>query len=81
MEILIYPSKTEDISYFIETQQSFKKGERFYMILEYFGNPRIAKAPWDGGWVSPKMNKAIMDFCSARRRRNKSLVTFKRYLE
>ena len=25
------------------------------MILEYFGNPRIAKhAPWDGGWVFTK---------------------------
>ena len=47
--------KTEDDFIFIETQQSFKKGERFYMILEYFGNPRIAKhAPWDGGWVFAK---------------------------
>ena len=47
--------KTEDDFIFIETQQSFKKGERYYMILEYFGNPRIAKhAPWDGGWVFAK---------------------------
>ena len=42
--------KPKTISFFIETQQSFKKGERFYMILEYFRNPRIAKSTL-GWWL------------------------------
>lgn len=47
--------RTEGDFVFIDTQQSFKKGERFYLIIEYFGNPKIAKnAPWDGGWVFTK---------------------------
>lgn len=50
--------RTEGDFIFIDTQQNFKKGERYYLILEYFGNPRIAKnAPWDGGWVFAKDEK------------------------
>lgn len=50
--------RTEGDFIFIDTQQNFKKGERYYLILEYFGNPRIAKkAPWDGGWVFTKDEK------------------------
>ena len=35
------------------------------MILEYFGNPRIAKTPWDGGWVFTKdEQRQSLDFCA-----------------
>lgn len=37
---------------FIKTSQNFKKGEKHFFILQFSGNPKIAKkAPWDGGWV------------------------------
>ena len=50
--------RTEGDFIFIDTKQNFKKGERYYLILEYFGNPKIAKkAPWDGGWVFTKDEK------------------------
>ncbi|WP_417431699.1 M1 family metallopeptidase [Halpernia sp.] len=37
---------------FLETNQKFKKGEKFSLTIQFFGKPIITKnAPWDGGWV------------------------------
>ncbi len=37
---------------FVSAKKKFKKGEKYFINIEYFGNPTIAKrAPWDGGWV------------------------------
>lgn len=37
---------------FIKSNQSFRKGEKFSIEIDFFGNPIAAKnAPWDGGWV------------------------------
>lgn len=43
---------------FIKTKRNFKKGEKGFFTIEYFGTPIVAKnAPWDGGWVFKKDNK------------------------
>ena len=40
---------------FIETNKSFKKGEKYTFTIQFSGNPKVAKkAPWDGGWVFSK---------------------------
>lgn len=40
---------------FIETDRTYKKGEKAFFTIKFFGNPTIAKnAPWDGGWVFSK---------------------------
>ncbi|SFI06254.1 M1 family metallopeptidase [Halpernia frigidisoli] len=37
---------------FLETNQNFKKGQKFSVIFKFYGNPIVAvKPPWDGGWV------------------------------
>lgn len=42
---------------FIETQQRFRKGERYELDIAFSGNPTIAQnAPWDGGWFFTKDN-------------------------
>ena len=53
-----FTSKREDDFIFIETKGKFKKGERHFFNIKYFGNPKMAKnAPWDGGWVFQKDSK------------------------
>ena len=53
-----FTSKREDDFIFIETKGKFKKGERHFFTIKYFGNPKMAKnAPWDGGWVFQKDSK------------------------
>jgi len=40
---------------FLHTKQTFKKGEKFTIDIDFSGNPVIAKnAPWDGGWIFKK---------------------------
>jgi aminopeptidase N len=40
---------------FLQTKQTFKKGEKFTIDIDFSGNPVIAKnAPWDGGWIFKK---------------------------
>lgn len=44
--------RREDDFIFLETNQKFKKGQKFYLSVEFSGKPVIAvKPPWDGGWV------------------------------
>lgn len=43
---------------FIQTKGNFKKGENYFISIDYSGNPHIAAhAPWDGGWVFTKDEK------------------------
>lgn len=50
-----YSHERKEDFIFIKTKKNFKKGEKGFFIIEYFGNPTIAKnAPWDGGWVFEK---------------------------
>lgn len=37
---------------FISTDRKFSKGEKFFIDVNFQGQPTVAKnAPWDGGWV------------------------------
>ncbi|MBW8362689.1 MAG: M1 family metallopeptidase [Kaistella sp.] len=48
-------SRREGDFIYIETEQSYKKGEVHSFTIQFSGNPRVAKnAPWDGGWVFEK---------------------------
>ena len=43
---------------FIRANQSFKKGEKYFINIKFSGNPIIGKQlPWDGGWTFTKDKK------------------------
>lgn len=40
---------------FISTKGDFKKGDRYFISIDFDGKPKVAKrAPWDGGWIFTK---------------------------
>lgn len=40
---------------FIDSRNTFKKGQEYFIEIQFSGNPKIAKhSPWDGGWVFSK---------------------------
>ncbi len=48
---------------FLETKGNFRKGEEYFMEIDFAGQPKVAKnAPWDGGWIftTDKNGKAWM---------------------
>ena len=48
----IISKKREGNFIFLKTKARFKKGEKYFLEIDFSGNPTIAKnAPWDGGWV------------------------------
>lgn len=54
----IKETKREGDFIFVSIKGQLKKGQKHELIIEYFGNPTIAKrAPWDGGWVFDKDEK------------------------
>lgn len=47
-----FSQKVEGDFIFLETKGKFKKGDKYYLDIDFSGNPTIAQnAPWDGGWV------------------------------
>ena len=54
----IISKKREGNFIFLETKARFKKGEKYFLEIDFSGNPTIAKnAPWDGGWVFAQDNE------------------------
>ena len=48
----IKSTKVDGNFIFLETKESFKKGQTHTLEIDFNGNPIIAEnAPWDGGWV------------------------------
>ena len=48
----IKSTKVDGNFIFLETKESFKKGQTHTLEIDFSGNPTIAEnAPWDGGWV------------------------------
>ena len=54
----IISKKREGNFIFLKTKARFKKGEKYFLEIDFSGNPTIAKnAPWDGGWVFAQDNE------------------------
>ncbi|NAW50415.1 peptidase M1 [Elizabethkingia argentiflava] len=48
----IVSQKREDNFLFIQAKGDFKKGDEYFINLNFEGYPKIARhAPWDGGWI------------------------------